>query len=192
MKENLTLMTFLLTLSLAISSCQSLPVNETSTSKEIIEIHATYPQVNMEQICDESSAIVHGIVTERGETFLYNISLEDEPLYRAYTPYTVEVIDWYKGYTGETTVTYLRTGGETDTTIYNSIEPDFEPGTEVILFLSETGASWPTRGTYQVEDGKIEMLSDMLPEVYSSEETSEFVEIDITDFSSIISETLDQ
>lgn len=173
-----------------LGGCSAENSRETSVPKETIELNMDYPALNLEEICEQASAIVHGTVTAKQETFLYNISLDDEPRYRAYTPYTVEVETWYKGDNEENETTYLRTGGETSTTIYESPEPDFAPGSEVILFLSETGASWPVRGAYLVEDGMVQVLADMAPDQISKPEDSSFVEMTVSEFEKLILDTL--
>ena len=190
MRKTFFKMGVLLSLAFSMASCQIGQASVQEPEKEVIEVNAIYPDFDLHEICQEATTIVHGIVREKGETFLYNVSLDDDPSYRAYTPYTVAVISYYKGNTGENEITYIRSGGETDTAIYSSVEPDFELGSEVILFLNENGGSWPTQGTYLVTDGKIEIFSDMLPETFSSDDSSGLIEMDVSDFSSLISDAL--
>lgn len=124
------------------------------TEKTVHNPIVTYPGYNnLEELCESAAVIVHGTVNDIGKTWLYDADRSDgrEPMH-AYTPYELDVIEFYKGDTGKRTYTWLRSGGETRTTIYKSIEPEFEPGTEVIFFCNMYGCANPYYGIYEVVD----------------------------------------
>ncbi len=112
---------------LLLSGCE--PAEKTVHEKN--SLYAGYR--NLGELCETAAVIVHGTVDNIGKTWLYDADRTDgrEPMH-AYTPYELEVIEFYKGDTGEDNYTWLRTGGETRTDIYKSIEPEFEPGTEEV------------------------------------------------------------
>lgn len=152
----------------------------------------TYPGYNsLAELCDTSPVIVHGTVRDIGKTWLYDADRSDgrEPMH-AYTPYELDVIEFYKGDTGKSTYTWLRSGGETRTDIYKSIEPEFEPGTEVIFFCNAYGCANPYYGIYEVVDGAVRVRTELFPDLEPEEEGSLFAEMELADFREAILDTV--
>ena len=78
----------------------------------------------------------------------------------AYTPYTIDVIEFYKGDTGKNKYTWMWKGGETETDIYLGDDPEVEPGTEMIFFFSQKGLTSPY-GIYEVVDGAVRVRTEL-------------------------------
>lgn len=160
--------------------------------KTVHEKNGLYPGYDsLAELCDSAAVIVHGTVCDIGETWLYDADRSDgrEPMH-AYTPYELDVIEFYMGDTGENNYTWLRTGGETRTDIYKSVEPEFELNTEVIFFCNEYGCANPYFGIYEVVDGMVRVRTEWFPEVEPIEEDSGYGEMPLADFREAILDTL--
>ena len=170
---------------LFLSGCE--PANTRSSEKL-----GSYPGYdNLAQLCETYPVIVHGTVRDIGKTWLYDADRSDgqKPSF-AYTPYELDVIEFYKGDTGESSYTWQRSGGETRTDIYKTVEPEFEPGTEVIFFCNEYGCANPYYGIYEVIDGTVQVYADWFPEVEPIEENSWYGEMALADFREAILDTV--
>ena len=150
----------------------------------------TYISIDsLDQLCASYPVIVHGIVREKGETVPPGV-YEDPVLSDfAYTPYTIDVIEFYKGDTGKNTYTWLWKGGETETDIYLSDDPEVELGTEMIFFFSQEGLTSPY-GIYEVVDGMVRVRTKWFPEVEPIEENSGYGEMPLADFREAILNTV--
>ena len=160
--------------------------------KTVHEKLGSYPGYdNLAQLCETYPVIVHGTVRDIGKTWLYDADRSDgqKPSF-AYTPYELDVIEFYKGDTGESSYTWQRSGGETRTDIYKTVEPEFEPGTEVIFFCNEYGCANPYYGIYEVIDGTVQVYADWFPEVEPIEENSWYGEMALADFREAILDTV--
>ena len=160
--------------------------------KTVHEKNGLYPGYDsLAELCDSAAVIVHGTVCDIGETWLYDADRSDgrEPMH-AYTPYELDVIEFYMGDTGENNYTWLRTGGETRTDIYKSVEPEFELNTEVIFFCNEYGCANPYFGIYEVVDGMVRVRTKWFPEVEPIEENSGYGEMELADFREAILDTV--
>ena len=138
---------------LLLSGCSSAASTENAVSSETLESSEseavqkithqrliTYVSIDsLAQLCANYPVIVHGIVREKGETVPPGVY--DDPFMSdfAYTPYTIDVIEFYKGDTGKNKYTWMWKGGETETDIYLGDDPEVEPGTEMIFFFSQKG-----------------------------------------------------
>ena len=107
----------------------------------------------------------------------------------AYTPYTIDVIEFYKGDTGKNTYTWMWEGGETETDIYLSDDPEVKLGTEMIFFFSQEGLTSPY-GIYEVVDGMVRVRTKWFPEVEPIEENSGYGEMELADFREAILDTV--
>lgn len=160
--------------------------------KTVHEKLGSYPGYdNLAQLCETYPVIVHGTVRDIGKTWLYDADRSDgqKPSF-AYTPYELDVIEFYKGDTGESSYTWQRSGGETRTDIYKTVEPEFEPGAEVIFFCNEYGCANPYYGIYEVIDGTVQVYADWFPEVEPIEENSWYGEMELADFREAILDTV--
>lgn len=152
---------------------------------------ATYIQIDsLAELCAIYPVIVHGIVREKGETVPPGV-YEDPILSNfAYTPHTIDVIEFYKGDTGESRYTWMWEGGETETDIYLSDNPEVELGTEMIFFFSQQGLTGPPYGIYEVVDGMVRVRTKWFPEVEPIEENSGYGEMPLADFREAILDTV--
>lgn len=152
---------------------------------------ATYIQIDsLAELCAIYPVIVHGIVREKGETVPPGV-YEDPVLSGfAYTPHTIDVIEFYKGDTGESRYTWMWEGGETETDIYLSDDPEVELGTEMIFFFSQQGLTSPYYGIYAVVDGMVRVRTEWFPEVEPIEEDSWYGEMPLADFREAILDTV--
>lgn len=188
---------------LLLSGCSSAQSTENAASSETVVSSeseavqkithhriATYIQVDsLAELCASYPVIVHGIVREKGETVPPGI-YEDPVLSNfAYTPHTIDVIEFYKGDTGESRYTWMWEGGETETDIYLSDDPEVELGTEMIFFFSQQGLTSPY-GIYEVVDGMVRVRTKWFPEVEPIEENSGYGEMPLADFREAILDTV--
>ena len=162
---------------LLLSGCE--PAEKTVHEKN--SLYAGY--WNLGELCETAAVIVHGTVDNIGKTWLYDADRTDgrEPSF-AYTPYELDVIEFYKGDTGKRRYTWQRSGGETRTDIYKSIEPEFEPGTEVIFFCNMYGCANPYYGIYEVVDETVRVRIELFPDLEPEEENSLFAQMKLADF----------
>ena len=188
---------------LLLSGCSSAAPTENSVSSETLapsESDAvqkithqrliTYVSIDsLAQLCANYPVIVHGIVREKGETVPPGVY--DDPFMSdfAYTPYTIDVIEFYKGDTGKNKYTWMWKGGETETDIYLGDDPEVEPGTEMIFFFSQKGLTSPY-GIYEVVDGTVQVYADWFPEVEPIEEDSWYGKMELADFREAILDTV--
>ena len=188
---------------LLLSGCSSAQSTENAASSETVvssESEAvqkithqrliTYISIDsLDQLCAIYPVIVHGIVREKGETVPPGV-YEDPVLSNfAYTPYTIDVIEFYKGDTGKNTYTWMWEGGETETDIYLSDDPEVELGTEMIFFFSQQGLTSPY-GIYAVVDGMVRVRTKWFPEVEPIEEDSWYGKMELADFREAILDTV--
>ena len=188
---------------LLLSGCSSAASTENAVSSETLESSEseavqkithqrliTYVSIDsLAQLCANYPVIVHGIVREKGETVPPGVY--DDPFMSdfAYTPYTIDVIEFYKGDTGKNKYTWMWKGGETETDIYLGDDPEVEPGTEMIFFFSQKGLTSPY-GIYEVVDGTVQVYADWFPEVEPIEEDSWYGKMELADFREAILDTV--
>lgn len=188
---------------LLLSGCSSAASTENAVSSETLEpseseavqkiTHQrliTYVSIDsLAQLCANYPVIVHGIVREKGETVPPGVY--DDPFMSdfAYTPYTIDVIEFYKGDTGKNKYTWMWKGGETETDIYLGDDPEVEPGTEMIFFFSQKGLTSPY-GIYEVVDGAVRVRTELFPDLEPEEEGSLFAEMELADFREAILDTV--
>lgn len=162
--------------------------------KEIHKGHSVYLQMNLDLLSEEAEWIVHGVVTEKGETFLRKWEpVTERSIDHAYTPYTIEVIDCLKGKIDGDTIVYNAYGGETDDAIYlDDGGGEVFVGDEVLIFLNAVGVSWGAQGVYVVKDSIVTVSRHILPEQMRTEDESvQSYQLDISDFSDLIRESVD-
>ena len=188
---------------LLLSGCSSAASTENAVSSETLESSEseavqkithqrliTYVSIDsLAQLCANYPVIVHGIVREKGETVPPGVY--DDPFMSdfAYTPYTIDVIEFYKGDTGKNKYTWMWKGGETETDIYLGDDPEVEPGTEMIFFFSQKGLTSPY-GIYEVVDGTVQVRTELFPDLEPEEEGSLFAEMELADFREAILDTV--
>lgn len=172
-------------------SSETVVSSESEAAQKITHLRLiTYISIDsLAELCASYPVIVHGIVREKGETVPPGV-YEDPVLSDfAYTPYTIDVIEFYKGDTGKNTYTWLWKGGETETDIYLGDDPEIELGTEMIFFFSQQGLTSPY-GIYEVVDGMVRVPTDWFPEVEPIEENSGYGEMELADFREAILDTV--
>ena len=188
---------------LLLSGCSSAASTENAVSSETLESSEseavqkithqrliTYVSIDsLAQLCANYPVIVHGIVREKGETVPPGVY--DDPFMSdfAYTPYTIDVIEFYKGDTGKNKYTWMWKGGETETDIYLGDDPEVEAGTEMIFFFSQKGLTSPY-GIYEVVDGAVRVRTELFPDLEPEEEGSLFAEMELADFREAILDTV--
>ena len=124
-----------------------------------------------------------------GEVGNHAVARDDTGGCFAYTPYTIDVIEFYKGDTGKNKYTWMWKGGETETDIYLGDDPEVEPGTEMIFFFSQKGLTSPY-GIYEVVDGAVRVRTELFPDLEPEEQGSLFAEMELADFREAILDTV--
>ncbi len=130
--------------------------------KMIITGYPAYPNDNLEQLVKRSATIVQGTVISRGRPFLQSLAPgSDDGLELVYTPVTIQVTATIKGKPAELVI-FNELGGETETRILTPREPMLTKFDEVLLFLDNTGSSWPGQGVYIIRNDEITVNSALL------------------------------
>lgn len=137
--------------------------------KPVIHYTASYPAYEIEELTDQATTVIHGVVQKIGRTEIQQVPLSTEIditdenkgkfLEIPETAVYITVKDSLKQKDAEPTeIVFKEEGGELQKQI---IEPDggfLEVGDEVIIFLNESGHSWGSMGVLKVTNDTVKAI----------------------------------
>lgn len=166
LKNKFLLPAILLTICIAGGSYYPFLGHSEAIVKPVIHYTASYPAYETEELTEQATTVIHGVVRKIGKTEIQKVPLSteiditDENKGRFVeipeTPVYITVKDSLKQQDAEQTeFVFKEEGGELQKQI---IEPDggfLKVGDEVVIFLNESGHSWGSMGVLKVTNDTV-------------------------------------
>lgn len=160
-----------------------------SNEQEVSEITPSYPNYyKLEDLIQNSSNIIHAEVQRLTTAQVVNVKTPDgESMKTLYTPTTLSIKELVRGTMPRDTTTYFQMGGENqDLLTIVTGHPLLQEGEEIVLFYESNGYGWGEYSVYRVNDGRVTLETDKLPDVYVQTMDTETTTFNVEDFLELI------
>lgn len=160
-----------------------------SSEAEVTEITPMYPDYyKLEDLIKNSGNIIHAKVEKLTTAQVVNVKTPDgESMKTLYTPVVLEIQEVVRGTIAKNTTTYFQMGGENpDLITIVTGHPLLEVGEEIVLFYESNGYGWGELSTYRVENDRVTMSTDKLPDVYAQTMDTDTTTFDIEGFLDLV------